>query len=90
MAIDASSYLSLLHAAASQVTADRDANLAELRETIERKCRYPMNAGNRKVIVFTAFADTAHYLYEKSPFCSCSTAGISLSTMPISGLRGSS
>lgn len=26
--------------------------------------RNPINAGNRKVIVFTAFADTAEYLYE--------------------------
>ena len=56
--------LATLHAAASQVTADRDAKLAELRETIERKCLDPINAGNRKVIVFTAFADTARYLYD--------------------------
>ena len=32
---------------------------------IEDKCRNPINPGNRKVIVFTAFADTAHYLYEQ-------------------------
>ena len=56
--------LATLHAAASQVTADRDAKLAELRAMIERKCRAPINAGNRKVIVFTAFADTAQYLYD--------------------------
>ena len=56
--------LATLHAAAIQVTADRDAKLAELRAMIERKCRDPINAGNRKVIVFTAFADTARYLYD--------------------------
>ena len=56
--------LATLHASARQVTADRDAKLAELRESIGRKCRDPINAGNRKVIVFTAFADTAQYLYE--------------------------
>ena len=56
--------LATLHAAAKQVTADRDAKLSELRDMIERKCREPINAGNRKTIVFTAFADTAHYLYE--------------------------
>ena len=56
--------LATLHAEAGQVTADRDAKLTELREMIERKCRDPINAGNRKVIVFTAFADTAHYLYD--------------------------
>ena len=56
--------LATLHAAARQVTADRDAKLAALREMIERKCHDPINANNRKVIVFTAFADTARYLYE--------------------------
>lgn len=56
--------LETLRATAAQVTADRDAKLTELRATIERKCREPINLGNRKVIVFTAFADTAHYLYD--------------------------
>lgn len=56
--------LATLHASARQVTADRDAKLAELREMIGRKCRDPINTRNRKVIVFTAFADTANYLYE--------------------------
>ena len=57
--------LATLHAAACQVTAARDAKLAELRAVIERKCRGPINPDNRKVIVFTAFADTARYLYEE-------------------------
>jgi hypothetical protein len=55
--------LATLHAAAAQVTASRDAKLARLREVIESKCANPVNPGNRKVIVFTAFADTARYLY---------------------------
>ena len=57
--------LTTLHAAARRVTADRDAKLAELRDVIERKCQEPINAGNRKVIVFTAFADTARYVYDE-------------------------
>ena len=56
--------LATLLAAAGQVTAQRDAKLAELRAMIERKCRDPINAGNRKIIVVTAFADTARYLYD--------------------------
>ena len=56
--------LATLLAAARQVTVDRDAKLASLREMIERKCRKPINADNQKVIVFTAFADTARYLYD--------------------------
>jgi len=35
-----------------------------LRELIAQKCQQPINPGNRKVIVFTAFADTANYLYQ--------------------------
>lgn len=53
--------------AAQQVDPPRDAKLARLREVIERKCREPINQvdgrANRKVIVFTAFSDTARYLY---------------------------
>ena len=57
--------LATLHAAAYQVSATRDAKLAELRRVIERKCDDPINPDNRKVIVFTAFADTARYLYDE-------------------------
>ncbi len=56
--------LESLHAAAKQVGAARDAKLESLRQIIAQKCRNPINPGNRKIIVFTAFADTAHYLYE--------------------------
>ena len=55
--------LATLHSAAKEVSAARDAKLAALREMIEHKCRNPINPSNRKVIVFTAFADTAKYLY---------------------------
>ena len=55
--------LATLLAAAQQVDATRDAKLAKLREMIEHKCSQPINAGNRKIIVFTAFSDTAQYLY---------------------------
>ncbi len=55
--------LATLHAAAQQVDASRDDKLGKLRERIAEKVRNPINAGNRKMIVFTAFADTAEYLY---------------------------
>lgn len=57
--------LATLVAAAREITAERDAKLAALREVITHKRRHPINGENRKVIVFTAFADTAHYLYEQ-------------------------
>ena len=57
--------LATLYSAAHQVGASRDAKLATLRDIIEEKVRHPINPGNRKIIVFTAFADTAKYLYEE-------------------------
>ncbi|BFV57933.1 helicase-related protein [Kitasatospora sp. CMC57] len=51
--------------AADKVSVERDAKLAQLREMITGKVRGPINTGNRKIIVFTAFADTAKYLYEQ-------------------------
>jgi hypothetical protein len=56
--------LATLNAAAVQVNAERDDKLGKLRDLIAEKVRNPINAGNRKVIVFTAFADTAEYLYD--------------------------
>ena len=50
---------------ANKVSAARDAKLSELRKTILQKWHSPVNDGNRKVIVFTAFADTARYLFER-------------------------
>jgi hypothetical protein len=50
------------------VSVRRDGKLAELQALIAAKARHPKvnrdGKPNRKVIVFTAFADTARYLYE--------------------------
>jgi hypothetical protein len=56
--------LATLLSAAQQVDASRDAKLHALKSVIEAKVGQPLNPGNRKVLVFTAFADTARYLYE--------------------------
>ena len=68
--------LATLLAAAKQVGATRDAKLAALRAMIEKKCRHPINAGNRKIIVFTAFSDTAQYLYAQLATWAKDTLGI--------------
>lgn len=57
--------LQTLLSAARQVDAVHDAKLEALRGVLETKYRHPINGANRKVIVFTAFADTAHYLYDQ-------------------------
>lgn len=49
---------------ARDVTPDRDAKLAELKRLIAEKRANPINPGNVKLLVFTAFADTADYLYQ--------------------------
>ncbi|MDO9268902.1 MAG: helicase-related protein [Methylobacter sp.] len=41
----------------------RDAKLQLLKDIISHKCQNPVNLGNKKLIIFTAFADTANYLY---------------------------
>lgn len=46
------------------VTPDRDAKLHDLKKLISDKWKKPLNSSNKKVIVFTAFADTAKYLYD--------------------------
>lgn len=46
-----------------KIDAPRDAKLQELRAIIADKVDAPLNPGNRKIIIFTAFADTANYLY---------------------------
>lgn len=48
----------------SWITPDKELKLSKLIEIIEDKIAHPINKGNRKVLVFTAFADTASYLYE--------------------------
>lgn len=47
----------------SQVDAPRDAKLAELKRFLRDKAESPTNGDNRKALVFTAFSDTAEYLY---------------------------
>ena len=45
------------------VTPEHDSKLQTLRQRIRDKLAHPINPGNQKLIVFTAFSDTADYLY---------------------------
>jgi SNF2 family DNA or RNA helicase len=42
----------------------KDFKLQQLIELLDKKITTPFNPGNKKAIIFTAFADTANYLYE--------------------------
>ncbi|MBK9148879.1 MAG: helicase [Flavobacteriales bacterium] len=57
--------LDTLLSAATAVIPDRDHKLDQLKKIIVEKLNAPINKGNKKIIVFTAFADTAKYLYEQ-------------------------
>jgi superfamily II DNA or RNA helicase len=45
------------------VTPDKDSKLQHLIAQIKQKINHPINPNNKKVLIFTAFADTADYLY---------------------------
>jgi hypothetical protein len=47
-----------------KVGPEDDAKLQHLKNQIHTKLASPINPGNKKVLIFTAFADTANYLYE--------------------------
>lgn len=57
--------LELLYDLMSFVTPDKDLKLQKLIEVIENKINNPINPGNKKVLIFSAFADTTNYLYDQ-------------------------
>ena len=59
-----SSILLGLESLISVITPDKDSKLQKLIEVICNKIENPINSDNKKVIVFSAFADTADYLYD--------------------------
>jgi ERCC4-related helicase/menaquinone-dependent protoporphyrinogen IX oxidase len=53
-----------LHSEAIKIDAQRDEKLQTLKSSILEKVQNPFNPNNKKVVIFTAFADTAEYLYK--------------------------
>lgn len=56
--------LKFLFTQAKEVDCLRDEKLADLKKVISNKIENPINEDNKKILIFTAFADTAKYLYE--------------------------
>lgn len=56
--------LELLASMVADITPAHDTKLQELLRLISTKIEHPINDGNRRVLVFSAFSDTAEYLYE--------------------------
>jgi ERCC4-related helicase len=57
--------LDLLLIMLKDITPRHDSKLQMLYEDLQKKFRHPINEGNKKVLIFTAFADTADYLYQE-------------------------
>lgn len=55
--------LELLTLMVGDITPQHDSKLQMLFDVLKEKIENPINDGNKKVIIFTAFADTADYLY---------------------------
>ncbi|MEA1960693.1 MAG: helicase-related protein [Bacillota bacterium] len=49
---------------AKKVSPVRDAKLELLKAMIQEKIKHPINGDNKKLLIFTAFSDTANYLYD--------------------------
>lgn len=56
--------LKLLLLMLADITPEHDSKLQQLIEDIGHKFANPINNSNKKVVIFTAFSDTAEYLYE--------------------------
>lgn len=59
--------LELLTLMVGDITPEHDLKLRELFGVIDNKIANPINEGNKKIIIFTAFADTADYLRPSFP-----------------------
>ena len=57
--------LEALLADVAHVTPAHDTKLRHVLDYVAAKAQAPLNDGNRKVLIFTAFADTAEYLYRE-------------------------
>lgn len=56
--------LELLNLMIADITPQYDTKLQTLFELISKKIEHPINGDNKKILIFSAFSDTAEYLYE--------------------------
>ena len=49
----------------ADITPKHDLKLQTLLNLLDDKIRQPINDGNKKVLIFSAFSDTAEYLYDQ-------------------------
>ncbi len=57
--------LELLTLMIADITPEHDLKLQTLFRLLDEKMEHPINKGNKKVLIFSAFSDTAEYLYDQ-------------------------
>ena len=57
--------LELLTLMVADITPEHDLKLQTLFKLLDEKMANPINKGNKKVLIFSAFSDTAEYLYDQ-------------------------
>ena len=69
------------------ITPEHDSKLQMLIENLRDKFAHPINGDNKKVLIFTAFSDTAEYLYENLAPAIKEKAGLHTGLVTGNGVR---
>ena len=79
--------LGLLLTMLEDITPEHDSKLQMLIENLREKFAHPINGDNKKVIIFTAFSDTAEYLYDNLASVIKDKAGLHTALVTGNGVR---
>ena len=79
--------LGLLLVMIKDINPDHDSKLQMLIGNLREKFAHPINGDNKKVIVFTAFSDTAEYLYENLAAMILEKTGLHVGLVTGNGVR---
>jgi hypothetical protein len=69
------------------INPEHDSKLQMLIENLREKFAHPINGENKKVIVFTAFSDTAQYLYDNLAAMILEKTGLHVGLVTGNGIR---
>ena len=79
--------LGLLLTMIEDINPEHDSKLQMLIENLREKFAHPINGDNKKVIVFTAFSDTAEYLYDNLAAKILEKTGLHVGLVTGNGIR---
>ena len=79
--------LGLLLVMIKDINPEHDSKLQMLIENLREKFNHPINGNNKKVIVFTAFSDTAQYLYDNLAAMIQEKTGLHVGLVTGNGIR---